>query len=124
MEMWLCAVIGILVLKIYLLRKSVREIEDGFVERLTTDTNTLIDISSHDKAVKDLANTINGQLRQLREERHRFCQGDRELKDAVTNISHDLRTPLTAICGYLDLLEQEDKSEAAERYTEIIRNRT
>ena len=124
MEMWVCAVIGILVLKIYLLRKSVREIEDGFVERLTTDTNTLIDISSHDKAVKDLANTINGQLRQLREERHRFCQGDRELKDAVTNISHDLRTPLTAICGYLDLLEQEEKSEAAERYTEIIRNRT
>ena len=62
MEMWLCAVIGILVLKIYLLRKSVREIEDGFAERLTTDTNTLIDISSHDKAVKDLANTINGQL--------------------------------------------------------------
>ena len=124
MEMWLCAVIGILVLKIYLLRKSVREIEDGFAERLTTDTNTLIDISSHDKAVKDLANTINGQLRQLREERHRFCQGDRELKDAVTNISHDLRTPLTAICGYLDLLEQEEKSEAAERYTEIIRNRT
>ena len=124
MEMWLCAVIGMLVLKIYLLRKSVREIEDGFVERLTTDTNTLIDISSHDKAVKDLANTINGQLRQLREERHRFCQGDRELKDAVTNISHDLRTPLTAICGYLDLLEQEEKSEAAERYTEIIRNRT
>lgn len=124
MGMWLCAVIGILVLKIYLLRKSVREIEDGFVERLTTDTNTLIDISSHDKAVKDLANTINGQLRQLREERHRFCQGDRELKDAVTNISHDLRTPLTAICGYLDLLEQEEKSEAAERYTEIIRNRT
>lgn len=124
MEMWLCAVIGILVLKIYLLRKSVREIEDGFVERLTTDTNTLIDISSHDKAVKDLANTINGQLRQLREERHRFCQGDRELEDAVTNISHDLRTPLTAICGYLDLLEQEEKSEAAERYTEIIRNRT
>ena len=74
--------------------------------------------------MKDLANTINGQLRQLREERHRFCQGDRELKDAVTNISHDLRTPLTAICGYLDLLEQEEKSEAAERYTEIIRNRT
>ena len=42
----------------------------------------------------------------------------------IAGISHDLRTPLTAICGYLDLLEQEEKSEAAERYTEIIRNRT
>lgn len=38
--------------------------------------------------------------------------GDRELKEAVTNISHDLRTPLTAIIGYLELLEEEEKSEA------------
>ena len=37
--------------------------------------------------------------------------GDVELKNAVTNISHDLRTPLTAILGYLDLIEQEDRSE-------------
>lgn len=44
--------------------------------------------------------------------------------ESVTNISHDLRTPLTAICGYLDLLEGEEKSENAERYIEVIRNRT
>jgi signal transduction histidine kinase len=60
----------------------------------------------------------------LREERHRFVQGDMELKNAVTNISHDLRTPLTAICGYLELLEQEEKSETVERYIDIIANRT
>ena len=47
-----------------------------------------------------------------------------ELKNAVSNISHDLRTPLTAICGYLDLLEQEEKSTTVERYIEVIRNRT
>ena len=41
-----------------------------------------------------------------------------------SNISHDLRTPLTAICGYLDLLEQEEKSTTVERYIEVIRNRT
>lgn len=41
----------------------------------------------------------------------------------MTNISHDLRTPLTAICGYLDLLEQEDISTCTERYIVIIRNR-
>ena len=48
---------------------------------------------------------------------------DEELKEAVTNISHDLRTPLTAICGYLELLEREDKSEAAARYLEYIGER-
>ncbi|MCI6535995.1 MAG: HAMP domain-containing histidine kinase [Lachnospiraceae bacterium] len=50
--------------------------------------------------------------------------GDRELKEAVTNISHDLRTPLTAIYGYLDLLESEDKSEDVKFYIDQIQNRT
>ena len=45
-------------------------------------------------------------------------------RELIANISHDLRTPLTAICGYLDLLEQDDLSEDAFRYTAIIRNRT
>ena len=46
-----------------------------------------------------------------------------ELKDAVTNMSHDIRTPLPAICGYLDLLEGEEVSEDARRYLAIIRER-
>lgn len=60
----------------------------------------------------------------FRRERHRYQQGDLELKEAVTNISHDLRTPLTAISGYLDLLEREDKSENVQRYLSQIQNRT
>lgn len=130
MEIWLWASIGILIainiallIKIYILQKSVKEIANAFTDRLITDTNTLIDISCNDRYMRTLANTINIQLRKLRVQRHRFQQGDMELKNAVTNISHDLRTPLTAICGYLDLLEQEEKSEAASRYIEVIRNR-
>lgn len=103
--------------------KSVKEIEIAFADRLVTDTNVLIDISSGDKNVRRLANTINGQLRKLRTERRRFQQGDLELKNAVTNISHDLRTPLTALSGYLELLEQEEKSESINRYIEIIKDR-
>ena len=131
MEDWLWVVIGILVfmmgilfVKIYLLQKAAREIKEAFVDRLITDTNILIDISSHDRYMRELANTVNIQLRKLRADRHRFQQGDMELKNAVSNISHDLRTPLTAICGYLDLLEQEEKSTTVERYIEVIRNRT
>lgn len=74
--------------------------------------------------MRRLAESINRQLRQLRRERRRFQQGDLELKEAVTNISHDLRTPLTAICGYLDLLEQEEKSQNVQRYLSQIEDRT
>lgn len=131
MEILLWVIVGILILiilllsiKIYLLKKSAKEIETEFADRLETDTNTLIDISSRDRHMQSLAESINVQLRELRKERHHFQQGDYELKEAVTNISHDLRTPLTAICGYLDLLEQEEKSETVTRYLEIIKNRT
>jgi len=131
MELWLWAFISMmaviiiaLLVKVHLLQKAAKEIETAFAARLITDTNTLIDISTSDQYMRSLANAINIQLRKLRGERHRFHQGDIELKNAITNISHDLRTPLTAICGYLDLLEQEDQSEAVKRYLEIIRNRT
>ena len=131
MEFWLLVVIGILTIfiffllvKLLLIQKTAREIETQFAERLMTETNTLIDISYQDKTMRRLAERLNTELRKLRKERHRFQQGDLELKSAVTNISHDLRTPLTAISGYLDLLEQVEKSETVERYIEVIRNRT
>jgi hypothetical protein len=130
MEIRLLALVGImafiiivLLIKIYLMRKSAKEINEAFADRLVTDTNTLIDISSHDKYMRLLAVSMNEQLQKLREERHRFKQGDAEIKDAVTNISHDLRTPLTAIYGYLDLLEKEEKSDNVNRYIAIISDR-
>lgn len=112
-----------LLIKIHLLRKSADEIRRALEQKLSHDTNTLIDISSHDRKMRSLAADINRQLRLLRQERQRYQQGDTELKAAVTNISHDLRTPLTAICGYLELLEREEKSAAASRYLEIIGGR-
>lgn len=105
------------------MRKTAREIETAFSERLMTDTNILIDISSQDKTMRKLAERLNIELRKLRKERHRFNHGDLELKEAVTNISHDLRTPITAISGYLDLLDREEKSDSVNRYIEIIKNR-
>ncbi len=111
-------------IKLHLMRRAAGEIARGFQEKLRGDTNTLIDISSRDKAMRELASGINAELRRLRRERLRYQQGDLELKAAVTNISHDLRTPLTAICGYLELLQGEELTEKAEEYTGIIKGRT
>lgn len=131
MEHLLLAVIAILVTvifallgKIYLMHKAALEIGEAFETKLAADTNTLIDISSRDPYLCQLASSINTQLRILRKQRHKYQNGDRELTEAVTNISHDLRTPLTAICGYLDLLEKEPLSENAARYLSLISNRT
>ena len=68
-----------------------------------------------------LADTLNQSLEQLRAMQHCFKQGNTQLQAAITSISHDLRTPLTAICGYLELLEKEPFSR---QYVAIIRERT
>lgn len=120
----LAIVVVLLTVKIILMRQSTEEICTSFAEKMSSDTNTLISISTNDKAIRHLANRINVQLRELRKQRRRFVQGDIELKNVIANISHDLRTPLTAISGYLDLLDHEEKSETVDRYIEIIKNRT
>lgn len=121
---FLLVIIFALLLKIFYMRKAIREIKRGFSEKLYTDTNTPIMLSSHDKLVSSLANDINVELKELQKQKHRYIQGDKELKNAITNISHDLRTPLTTICGYLSLLDKEEKSEYIARQLSIIKNRT
>ena len=121
-----CALIlitTILCVRLHLMRKAAKEIASGFRYSLAADTNTLIDLSTRDRSMRMLASEINRNLRLLREQQNRYRSGDRELKDAIANISHDLRTPLTAICGYLELLEQEDQSDAVRKYISIISGR-
>ena len=49
---------------------------------------------------------MNDELGELNEKRRKYINGDRELTEAITNVSHDIRTPLTAVCGYVELCER------------------
>lgn len=87
----LAAAAAVLLLYLLSLRASLGEIARELDDKLKTDTNTLISVSSGDRAMRALAAKINGQLLSLRKERLKLQHGDTELKNAVTNISHDLR---------------------------------
>ena len=129
MLLWICCGVLLLIVlflgtRLFMLRKGIDEFQTELKKHLAHETNTLISTSTTDRQIQLLATEMNIHLRELREKRRRYENGDQELKDAVTNISHDLRTPLTAISGYLELLELEEKSLAATQYLNTIKNRT
>lgn len=119
----LAAAIAGLAVKLYLLRRDIMEISAEFREHLSGDTNTPITTGSGDKYVKQLAAQLSDELKELRRQRKKYIDGDREITEAITNISHDLRTPLTAISGYLELMEKKEKSEELSLYLSYIQNR-
>ena len=121
----LCAILAcICALRLLLLHRAIDELRAGMGEWLRAgDTNTLISTGSGDRHIRALTAELNGFLRILRAERRKLQSGNAELMDAVTNVSHDLRTPLTAILGYLDLLRREELSGDAERHLAVISER-
>ncbi len=116
-------VIVLLVTKIIFLYRDLDEIGAQIKDRLDGDTNNRIYVPGNDRHVRAFADRLNRELGILYENRRRYRNGDRELKEAVTNISHDLRTPLTAIYGYLELADAELGDGSAAHYLAQIRDR-
>ena len=119
----LAAVVLALGVKVWLLLRGAKALRLGLSQKLREDTNTLLSLPCRDKELRRLASSLNEELRLLRKERLRYQQGDRELKEAVVNVSHDLRTPLTALSGYVELLKGEALSPAGQRYLSQIEDR-
>lgn len=109
-----------LIIKIFVMKNAIKEIEEKFDFIIESDTNNLITISTNDIDLKQLAKKINQNLKKIRELEIQYNQGNEELKRSITNISHDLRTPLTAIRGYLDLIEHKNLTEKQEGYLLFI----
>lgn len=120
----LSVVIVILTVRQIVLKKELESIISQLSEILKGDTNALITVSTNNKSIKKTALTLNEKIRELRKTELQLKSKNDELRTAITNISHDLRTPLTAICGYLDLLKYEKKSNEVDRCLGIIENRT
>lgn len=120
---FLCGALLLLLVRQWEFERGMGALMEQLRELLAEDTNVLLTVPSREPHLRKLAAELNRQLRVLRGQRQKYISGDLEVKNAVTNISHDLRTPLTAICGYLSLLEREEKSETVERYLAGIQNR-
>lgn len=116
--------VAVLSVRLVLMKRDLKSISRQISEILQTDTNVGITVSTTDKTIVKTAGAFNRNLREIRKKELLLQSQNNELRTAIAHISHDLRTPLTAICGYLELLKTEEKSQEVNRCLEIIENRT
>ena len=114
----------VLFIKIIITKIEIKNIEKSFSKIIGLDTNNLITVKTGSKDINKLVNSLNKNLKNLRKLELEYRNGNSELKSSITNISHDMRTPLTAISGYIDLIKDEKNDIKKKEYLEIIERKT
>ena len=80
-------------------------------------------LAAPDRPVEELLAQINGLLEDRETETRQLREREESLRRQIANVSHDLRTPLTSILGYLQLLEGDLKPEERSRYLQVVEER-
>lgn len=117
------AVAVILAMILILYRRQVKKISRQM--RFLKDNRTNLRLTSNLplKEIDELIDGINDVLDLSRKIRQGARQNEAQLKETITNLSHDIRTPLTSLDGYFQLLQQSDSEEERRKYIQIIQSR-
>ena len=113
--------IGMLLLFHWDIKKMTNQLEE-IIENF--GTNELVRTNTHSKSLIRFATRINQLIQLFKEDQQYTHRREKELKQEITNISHDLRTPLTSIKGFSELLTDRSLSETEkEEFLAIIQKK-
>nr|WP_330399238.1 HAMP domain-containing sensor histidine kinase [Mediterraneibacter gnavus] len=87
------------------------------------DSNMLITTEMKKGHIEELAELLNTLLKERKRERADYQKKEQMIADIYTNLSHDIRTPLTSLDGYFQLLEETQEENDRKRYIQIIQER-
>ena len=111
-------------LRLFLLKRELRHLTQSLEQIIQTDTNAQLTTTSLDGDVLAFTKAINDALEESRHNHFERQRTEVALKRAITNISHDLRTPLTSAKGYVQLMASENLDEQDRvQYAQIVQGR-
>lgn len=101
------------------IKNTTRQLHDFNVNK----TAKKIDINYTDSHFEELAKEINNQIDLTKQAEAVKRSTENKLKQAISHISHDIRTPMTSILGYIQFLESDEISpELKKEYIKTIKN--
>ncbi len=118
------AVIAIIcIIRYELYKNQIKQFRDSirFIEQ--HNSNMRITHEIFNREIDDLVIDLNRLMEKHRSMQNEVEKKEQTLKDLVTNLSHDIRTPLTSLDGYFQLLMSCEVKEDRERYYKIISGR-
>lgn len=116
-------IILVLVFFIVSIISSIRELNKQLDFIGENKTNMTISIGASTRSIRKLTDRINKVLVACRNREIETARKDDEIKETITSMSHDIRTPLTSLKGYFDLMCESDSEEDKDRYKGIIAER-
>ena len=87
------------------------------------DSNLMISREIEWGGIGDLADILNEMLELRKREKKKYMEKEQMISDIYTNLSHDIRTPLTSLDGYFQMLETAKEEKEQKRYIRIIQER-
>lgn len=97
-----------LITRLFALKKEVKKIIRQLHNYNNRKTNKRMDIALFDKDIESLGLEINKLIDLYVDENRKRVRFENEQKQVIANMSHDLRTPLTSILGYIQMAEEDD----------------
>lgn len=95
----------------------------NWLQNTPPDSNTRLSVSVRMGPVVRAARAINGRLEQTRQQALETRKAGQELQNTMAALSHDIRTPLAAACGHLELLRTESDAETRARRLDTVEQR-
>lgn len=117
---------GIIILQSIIMWKYQRQVKDicrQLVFLMKHDSNMLIHREFGLGGIGMLSDRLNDLLELRRKEKQYYQEKETLIADTYTNLSHDIRTPLTSLDGYFQLMEACENVEEQRRYLNIIHER-
>lgn len=114
-----------LLIRLAVIKREMRRTARELVSNRDPEYNRLLTVTLVDKDLSELINELNRGIVYQRKLKDGNEKSERLLKQSVSDIAHDLRTPLTVISGSLQLMEMEELSGTKSReYIRICREKT